>query len=85
MDASNQRLIDNRMLELDGTPTKSNLGANAILGVSLLVAKAAADALGMPLYWLHRRHQHVCTPCAYDEHHQWWCTFWMPLLHSRSS
>ncbi len=50
MDASNQRLIDNRMLELDGTPTKSNLGANAILGVSLAVAKAAADALGMPLY-----------------------------------
>lgn len=50
MDASNQRLIDNRMLKLDGTPTKSNLGANAILGVSLAVAKAAADALGMPLY-----------------------------------
>lgn len=50
MDASNQRLIDMRMLELDGTPTKSNLGANAILGVSLAVAKAAADALGMPLY-----------------------------------
>lgn len=50
MDASNQRLIDNRVLELDGTPTKSNLGANAILGVSLAVAKAAADALGMPLY-----------------------------------
>lgn len=49
-DASNQRLIDKTMLELDGTPTKSKLGANAILGVSLAVAKAAADALGMPLY-----------------------------------
>lgn len=49
-DASNQRLIDKKMLELDGTPTKSKLGANAILGVSLAVAKAAADALAMPLY-----------------------------------
>lgn len=49
-DASNQRLIDMKMLELDGTKTKSKLGANAILGVSLAVAKAAADALGMPLY-----------------------------------
>lgn len=50
MDASNQRLIDKTMLELDGTKTKSNLGANAILGVSLAVAKAAADELGLPLY-----------------------------------
>ena len=49
-DASNQRLIDKKMLDLDGTPTKSKLGANAILGVSLAVAKAAADALAMPLY-----------------------------------
>ncbi len=49
-DASDQRYIDMKMLELDGTPTKSKLGANAILGVSLAVAKAAADALGMPLY-----------------------------------
>lgn len=50
MDASNQRLIDKTMIELDGTKTKSNLGANAILGVSLAVAKAAADELGLPLY-----------------------------------
>ncbi|MBR8702506.1 phosphopyruvate hydratase [Porphyromonas levii] len=49
-DASNQRLIDMKMLELDGTSTKSKLGANAILGVSMAVAKAAADAFGMPLY-----------------------------------
>ncbi len=42
--------IDNLMIKLDGTPTKSKLGANAILGVSLAVAKAAADLLGMPLY-----------------------------------
>lgn len=45
-----QRAIDNKMLELDGTKTKSNLGANAILGVSLAVAKAAAKYLNIPLY-----------------------------------
>lgn len=46
----NQVEIDNLMLELDGTPNKSNLGANAILGVSMAVAKAAADAVGLPLF-----------------------------------
>lgn len=45
-----QRAIDRKMIELDGTATKSNLGANAILGVSLAVARAAAAYLGMPLY-----------------------------------
>ena len=45
-----QRAIDLKMLELDGTPTKSKLGANAILGVSLAVAKAAANYLDIPLY-----------------------------------
>ena len=50
MSALEQRRIDRKMLELDGTPTKSKLGANAILGVSLAVAKAAANYLGMPLY-----------------------------------
>ncbi len=50
MSALNQREIDHKMLALDGTPTKSNLGANAILGVSLAVAKAAADYLDIPLY-----------------------------------
>ncbi|HOT07687.1 MAG: Enolase [Methanosaeta sp. PtaB.Bin039] len=48
--AIDQREIDLLMLEMDGTPNKSNLGANAILGVSLGVAKAAASSLGMPLY-----------------------------------
>lgn len=48
--ALNQRAIDHKMLALDGTKTKSKLGANAILGVSLAVAKAAADYLGLPLY-----------------------------------
>ncbi|KUJ99335.1 MAG: Enolase [Thermococcales archaeon 44_46] len=50
MDVTLQRDIDMLMLELDGTENKSNLGANAILGVSLAVAKAAANTLGMPLY-----------------------------------
>ncbi|AJC71487.1 enolase [Thermococcus guaymasensis DSM 11113] len=50
MDVTWQRDIDTLMLELDGTENKSNLGANAILGVSLAVAKAAANALGLPLY-----------------------------------
>lgn len=50
MDAEDQTAIDQAMLELDGTPNKSKLGANAILGVSLAVAKAAADASGLPLY-----------------------------------
>jgi enolase len=50
MDAIEQKAIDQALLELDGTSNKSNLGANAILGTSLAVAKAAADNLGLPLY-----------------------------------
>ena len=50
MSSLEQRAIDRKMLELDGTKTKSKLGANAILGVSLAVAKAAANYLDMPLY-----------------------------------
>ncbi len=49
-DATDQKAIDAELLELDGTPNKSKLGANAILGVSLAVAKAAANSLGLPLY-----------------------------------
>src|SRR5512145_2928047 len=49
-DATDQKAIDQAMIELDGTPNKSRLGANAILGTSLAVAKAAANALGLPLY-----------------------------------
>src|SRR5512143_980399 len=49
-DAVEQKAIDMTMIELDGTPNKSKLGANAILGTSLAVAKAAANALGLPLY-----------------------------------
>ena len=49
-DATEQIAIDRTLLELDGTPNKANLGANAILGTRLAVAKAAANSLGMPLY-----------------------------------
>lgn len=50
LDALDQRAIDQILLDLDGTPNKSNLGANALLGTSLAVARAAATAVGMPLY-----------------------------------
>ncbi|MEX0674863.1 MAG: phosphopyruvate hydratase [Gaiellaceae bacterium] len=53
LDAADQRALDERLVELDGTPNKGRLGANAILGVSLAVAKAAAADAGVPLYrWL---------------------------------
>jgi enolase len=50
LDAADQRLVDQEMLDLDGTPNKANLGANAILGVSLAVARAAAMSAELPLY-----------------------------------
>ena len=50
LEADDQRLVDQTMLDLDATPNKANLGANAILGVSLAVARAAADSAGLPLY-----------------------------------
>lgn len=50
MDATDQRLVDKTLIELDGTPNKGKLGANAILGASLAVARAAADSLCVPLY-----------------------------------
>lgn len=50
LEATDQTLVDQTMIELDGTPHKEKLGANAILGVSLAVAKAAADSVGLPLY-----------------------------------
>ena len=59
-DATEQREIDAALLELDGTENKSRLGANAILGVSLAVAKASANSLGLPLYrYLGGVHAHV--------------------------
>ncbi|MGF9754893.1 phosphopyruvate hydratase [Microvirga sp. 0TCS3.31] len=50
LDADDQRLVDQTMLDLDGTPNKAKLGANAILGVSLATAKAAAESAGLPLF-----------------------------------
>jgi enolase len=50
MDAVDQRLVDQRLVDLDGTPAKSRLGANALLGVSLAVAKAAAESSGLELF-----------------------------------
>jgi enolase len=50
LDAADQRLVDQEMIDLDGTPNKANLGANAILGASLAVARAAAMSAGLPLY-----------------------------------
>lgn len=59
-DAGDTRAVDKVMLELDGTPNKKNLGANAILGVSLAAARAAAAAHGQPLYrWLGGEKAHV--------------------------
>jgi enolase len=60
MDADDQRGIDRTLIELDGTPTKARLGANAILGASLAVAKAAAAEAGVPLYrWVGGTNAHV--------------------------
>jgi enolase len=59
-DATDQKAIDAELLALDGTPNKSKFGANAILGVSLAVAKAAANSLGLPLYrYIGGVHAHV--------------------------
>lgn len=60
MDAQDQKGIDSYLINFDGTPNKSKLGANAILGVSLAVAKASADSAGLPLYrYLGGVHAHV--------------------------
>jgi enolase len=59
-DVSDQRALDHRMIELDGTPNKGKIGANAILGVSLAAAKAAAAARQVPLYqYLHDAKEYV--------------------------
>ncbi|MCI1756142.1 MAG: hypothetical protein LKM31_10315 [Sphingobium sp.] len=69
MDAEDQVEIDRAMIEIDGTDNKGVLGANAILGVSLAVAKAAADARGLPLY-RYVGGVGACAAGADDEHHQ---------------
>ena len=68
MSVFEQNLIDKMMIDLDGTANKSNLGANAILGVSLAVAKAAANELGMPLYRYVGGFSNITS--SNDEHYQ---------------
>ncbi len=68
--ADDQRLLDQTMLELDATPNKAKLGANAILGVSLAVARAAADSAGLPLYRYVGGPQRPPAAGADDEHPQ---------------
>ena len=70
MDAEAQVKIDETMIALDGTPNKGRLGANAILGVSLAVAKAAAVANKLAALSLRRRHRSAAAAGADDEHHQ---------------
>ena len=77
MDALDQVAIDRAMIELDGTPNKARLGANAILGVSMAVARAAADFLGLPLF-KYLGAYHACVlpvPMANGKHPQRWCSF----------
>ena len=71
MEAEEQVRIDNAMIALDGTPNKARLGANAILGVSLAVAKAAAVAANLPLYRYVGGAKAQGPAGADDEHHQW--------------
>ena len=71
MDAEDQRRIDNALLMLDGTENKSRLGANAILGVSLATAKAASQAVGLPLYRYLGGVNARRDAGADDEHRQW--------------
>ena len=63
--------LDKMLIELDGTPSKSKLGANAILGVSLAIAKAAASYLDVPLYrYIGGSNTYVMSGSD-DEYHQW--------------
>ena len=70
MDAEDQRGIDAALIKLDGTKNKSRLGANAILGVSLAVAKAAAETSGLPLYRYIGGAARACAAGADDEYRQ---------------
>jgi enolase len=66
--------IDKALIALDGSENKSNLGANAILGVSMACAKAAAEETGMPLVQLHWRSKRKHASNSNDEHFKWWFT-----------
>lgn len=77
MDAGDTYAIDQAMIQADGTKDKSNLGANAILAVSIACARAAADALEIPLYRFLGGVNGNRLPGSNDEHCKWWvsCTF----------
>ena len=63
MEAPDQRVIDQRLVDLDGTPDKGRLGANALLGVSLAVAKAAAESCGLELFRYVGGRTRTCCRC----------------------
>ena len=71
MNVFDQRAIDEEMIKLDDTPNKSNLGANAILGVSLAASKAASEALGLELYRYIGGIYVTELPVPYDEYFKW--------------
>ena len=68
MNPFDQPALDKLLDELDGTPNKGKLGANAILGVSLAVARAAAESLGLPIFPVHRRRKRQSSSCSDDEY-----------------
>jgi enolase len=70
-DVQDQNGIDAAMIQLDGTENKGNLGANAILGVSLAVARAAASSTGQDLFRYIGGVNANTLPCSDDEHSQW--------------
>ena len=82
-DASNQVGIDQMMIDLDGTPNKSKLGANAILGVSLAAAKAVAEAQGAPLYRYVGGVGANTLPVPMMKRHQWRRARGQPYRHPR--
>ena len=69
-----QRSVDFDLIELDGTDNKSGLGANAILGVSLAVCKAASKNLKIPLWRYIGGINSNYLPCTHDECNKWWCS-----------
>lgn len=83
MNVYDQRKIDRTLIELDDTLNKSNLGANAILGVSLATAKAAANSLGMELYNYIGGNKCKKITSSNDEHFKWWKTFRQQYQHTR--
>ncbi len=72
MDARDQRAIDAEMIDVDGTPNKGNLGANAVLGASLACARAAAQSSELPLYRYVGGANAPYAADAHDEHSQRW-------------